>query len=93
MHEWADVFGKHQHFEAARVLASANTIGGLVMAELGRVPDVGDAIALGNVRLTVDRMDGHRIEAVVIELRDAGGTDPDAPDRTDDTDKANGGAA
>lgn len=42
VHEWADVFGRHQHFEAARLLASANTVGGLVMAELGRVPDVGD---------------------------------------------------
>ncbi|MEM9913763.1 MAG: hemolysin family protein [Planctomycetota bacterium] len=90
VHEWADVFGKHQHFEAARVLASANTIGGLVMAELGRVPDVGDAITLGNVRLTVDRMDGHRIEAVVIELRDATAANADTQE---DTDAANGGAA
>ncbi|MEO0514410.1 MAG: hemolysin family protein [Planctomycetota bacterium] len=69
VHEWADVFGRHQHFEAARLLASANTIGGLVMAELGRVPSVQDAIELGNVRLTVDRMHGHRIETVVIQLR------------------------
>jgi len=69
VHEWADVFGRHQQFEAARLFASANTIGGLVMAELGRVPGVGDAINIGNVRLAVDRMDGHRIETVVIELR------------------------
>lgn len=68
VHEWADVFGRHQHFEAARLLASANTVGGLVMAELGRVPGVGDEVTLGNVHLIVDRMDGHRIEVVRIEL-------------------------
>ncbi len=86
VHEWADVFGRHQHFEAARLLASANTIGGLVMAELGRVPQVHDAIELGNVRLTVDRMDGHRIEAVVIELSGVSKTSASAA-------TSNGGAA
>ncbi len=86
VHEWADVFGRHQHFEAARLLASANTIGGLVMAELGRVPQVHDAIELGNVRLTVDRMDGHRIEAVVIELSGVSKTSASAA-------TPNGGAA
>lgn len=69
VHDWADVFGRHRQVDAARVLASANTIGGLVMAELGRIPAPGDHIALSNVGLTVERMDGHRIETVIIELR------------------------
>lgn len=68
VHEWAEVFGRHQHFETARAVASANTLGGLVMAELGCVPEVGDRVRLGNVRLTVERMDGHRTETVTIEL-------------------------
>lgn len=68
VHEWATVFGKHHRFEAARALQSANTVGGLVMAELGRVPVVGDAIDIGNVHITVDRMDGHRVQTVLIGL-------------------------
>ncbi|MEM7626441.1 MAG: hemolysin family protein [Planctomycetota bacterium] len=70
VHDWVDVFGRHRQVEAARSLASANTIGGLVLAELGRIPAAGDYIALGNVGLTVERMDGHRIETIIIELRD-----------------------
>ncbi|MEM6458693.1 MAG: hemolysin family protein [Planctomycetota bacterium] len=70
VHDWPDVFGRHRHFEAARTLASANTVGGLVMAELGRVPAVGDRVRLGNLRLTVDRMAGHRVERVLIEMND-----------------------
>lgn len=68
VHDWADVFGRHQHFEAASRLASANTVGGMVMAELGRVPEPGDHITLGNVLIAIDRMDGHRIQTVRIEL-------------------------
>lgn len=90
VHEWVDVFGRHQQFEAARLLASANTIGGLVMAELGRVPRVNDAIGIGNVRLTVDRMNGHRIEAVVIELR---GASPDPASTSAAVAGPNGGDA
>ena len=71
VHDWADVFGRHRRVEAARALASANTVGGLVMAELGRIPAAGDAIALGNVGVTVEQMDGHRIQTLVIELRGA----------------------
>ena len=71
VHEWSDTFGRHHHIEAARRLSAANTIGGLVMAQLGHVPDPGESIALGNVRITVDRKDGHRIETVVIEVTPA----------------------
>ena len=79
VHEWADTFGRHQHIEAARRLSAANTIGGLVMAQLGHVPDPGEAITLGNVRIAVDRKDGHRIETVVIELTATHGETPRHP--------------
>jgi CBS domain containing-hemolysin-like protein len=80
VHEWADTFGRHQQIEAARAVSSANTLGGLVMAELGRLPDEGEAIRLGNVRLVVERMDGRRIASVVIELRPsaADGAEPES---------------
>ncbi|UJP41433.1 hemolysin family protein [Cellulomonas palmilytica] len=40
------------------------TLGGLVMARLGRIPDVGDVVAVGHVRLEVERMAGRRVERV-----------------------------
>jgi CBS domain containing-hemolysin-like protein len=68
VHEWIDTFGRHHLDDAARALSSANTLGGLVMAELGRVPTVGETVTLGNVRLTIDAMEGHRVEAILVEL-------------------------
>jgi CBS domain containing-hemolysin-like protein len=38
------------------------TLGGLVMTELGHVPVVGDEVEVGGVRLRVDVMDGRRVE-------------------------------
>ncbi len=39
----------------------ADTIGGLVFAELGRVPVVGDSLRVNGVKLVVQLMEGHRI--------------------------------
>lgn len=40
------------------------TLGGLVMAELGRVPVVGDVVEVPGVRLRVDAMDGRRVDRI-----------------------------
>lgn len=40
------------------------TVGGFIMAELGRVADVGDTVDLDNGILEVRRTEGHRIERV-----------------------------
>ena len=40
------------------------TIGGLVMERLGRVPAVGDVVTVAGTRLTVKTMDGHAVEFV-----------------------------
>ncbi|HEX6755098.1 MAG TPA: hemolysin family protein [Mycobacteriales bacterium] len=39
-----------------------DTIGGLVLAALERIPDLGDSVELDGHRLTVARMDGRRID-------------------------------
>lgn len=48
--------------------AAYETLGGLVMAELGRMPEVGDEVAVGHaaarVLLRVEAMDGRRVERV-----------------------------
>ena len=38
------------------------TLGGLVMAQLGRVPRIGDVVEVGEASLTVGRMEGRRID-------------------------------
>ncbi len=43
------------------------TLGGLVMEMLGRVPVAGDAVEVGDVRLVVVRMDGRRVDRIGVE--------------------------
>jgi len=48
------------------------TLGGLLMSELGRVPTEGDAVTVDGVRLEVEQMAGRRVERVrVTPARDA----------------------
>ncbi|PFG37657.1 CBS domain containing-hemolysin-like protein [Flavimobilis soli] len=43
------------------------TLGGLVMARLGRVPEVGDTVLVGDVLLTVVAMQGRRVDRLRLE--------------------------
>ncbi|EJN60837.1 hemolysin family protein [Halogranum rubrum] len=43
------------------------TVAGLINTELGRIGDVGDAVEVANVSLTVDSIDGNRISRVRVE--------------------------
>lgn len=43
------------------------TLGGLVMAALGRVPEPGDEVRAGDVRLRVESMTRRRVERVVVQ--------------------------
>jgi len=50
------------------------TVGGLVMAALGRLPKTGDVVDVEGVRLTVERMEGRRIDrlrAVTVPVSEA----------------------
>jgi CBS domain containing-hemolysin-like protein len=42
------------------------TVGGFVMARVGRVPDVGDAVVVPGWQLTVSRMDGRRVDRLLV---------------------------
>ena len=47
------------------------TVGGLVMAALGRLPRSGDEVAVPGARLRVERMDGRRVDRVrLVAVRD-----------------------
>ncbi len=41
-----------------------DTLGGLVMASLDRIPAVGDEVVVSGRRLRVEQLDGRRVEAV-----------------------------
>lgn len=43
------------------------TVGGFVMARLGRVAEAGDVVEVDGVRVTVERMEGRRIDRVRLE--------------------------
>lgn len=65
--DWAPVF---ERAGGAALLARArvSTLAGLVLAELGRVPKVGDEVTIGNVRLRVESMKDRSIETVRVAL-------------------------
>ncbi|HYW32288.1 MAG TPA: hemolysin family protein [Gemmatimonas sp.] len=46
----------------------STTVGGLVMAAIGRLPNVGEHVDHSGARFTVERMQGRRIDAVRIRL-------------------------
>ena len=46
----------------------ADTVAGLVMTQLGRIPVPGDRTEQNGVELTVERMEGHRVERVHVRL-------------------------
>lgn len=64
INDWAEAFGQPHHD------ATVTTIGGLVMARLGRVPAVGDHVELGNIRIEVERMNGRRVDSLLLRLQD-----------------------
>lgn len=48
------------------------TVGGLVMRELGRLPVAGDRLTVGDMELTVLRMDGRRVDRLLVAPRPGG---------------------
>lgn len=45
------------------------TLGGLFMAQLGRIPRTGDTLDIENLRLEVVDMDGYRVDKVLVSMR------------------------
>lgn len=62
IHDWAQSFGIN--LEKTRI----STIAGLVTALLGRVPKSGDVAHLKNLKFTVECVQKHRIETILLTL-------------------------
>ena len=71
--DWAD------RFAVARIDRRITTIGGLVLARLGRLPRVGDTVRMRNLTLTVESMDKRRVLSVLLERDDADQNDSRSP--------------
>jgi putative hemolysin len=55
-----------------------HTIGGFVMARLGRVPKAADSFEWGGLRFEVMDMDGRRIDKVLVSRKHAAAPQPPA---------------
>ncbi|HUS73665.1 MAG TPA: hemolysin family protein [Sedimentisphaerales bacterium] len=66
IHDWAEAFGIDP--EEAKI----STIGGLVTVLLGKIPKSGDVAYLKNLKFTVERVQKHRIETIILTLEAAG---------------------
>ncbi len=64
MHEWCEVF------KTEPAAPSVATVGGLMMALLGKMPEAGDSVRHGDLKLTVERTRGPRVASVIVELTD-----------------------
>jgi CBS domain containing-hemolysin-like protein len=65
VHYWVEAFGLPKQIERVA------TVGGLVMARLGRPARVGDVVRLNNVELCVTQMRRRRIDRLELRLLDA----------------------
>lgn len=58
----------HQHYDLDLDHPDADTVAGLVMAELGRMLQAGDAVEFQGVRFVVETMLGLAVQTVIVEL-------------------------
>ncbi|MHC4187780.1 MAG: hemolysin family protein, partial [Planctomycetota bacterium] len=62
IHEWAEAFGIK--IDETRL----STIGGMVTALLGKIPENGDATFFKNIKLTVEKVNKGRIETIILSF-------------------------
>lgn len=68
---WAD------RFAVGEVDKNVDTVAGLILAKLGRLPLTGDTVRIRNLSLTVESLSGRRIERVLLHL------DPSEPENSE----------
>ena len=93
--DWSEAFGKSLPADLQATLNMVKTVGGLVMARLGRAAKVGDEVTIGNLVLSVEQMEGRRIETVTVHLTDMPGNteseDGSEESSEDDAEETSGG--
>ena len=69
---WAD------RFAVGEIDKDVDTVAGLILAKLGRVPRAGDEVRIRNLSLTVESLSGRRIERVRLHIVSDEPTKPEA---------------
>jgi CBS domain containing-hemolysin-like protein len=69
---WADRFG------GGEIDRHIDTVAGLILAKLGRLPRTGDSVRIRNLTLTVEAMQRRRIERVLLQCTANDVNDPEA---------------
>jgi len=69
VHDWVDWFGRNPAITEAA--SGAATLGGVLLGLLGRLPAEGDRVQLGNIVLTVERVEGRRITSIIVAISGA----------------------
>ncbi len=80
-----------QHYDLELDREEVDTVGGLIMTLLGRVPEVGDVVTQDGVELTVQSVDGMAVQTALIQLPSQGDSlneDADRPIESDDISSA-----
>jgi len=67
--EWRELFLGFLPGEEVESMAF-DTLGGLIVSQLGRMPRTGDRIAIRNIRLTVESVAHRRVGTVLLELEE-----------------------
>ena len=58
----------NQHFDIDYEEEEVDTVGGLIMAHLGRIPVVGDVVELNGVRYIVEQVAGRAVDSALVEM-------------------------
>jgi CBS domain containing-hemolysin-like protein len=58
----------NQHFEMDLEHPEVDTVGGLIMSELGRIPEAGDEVTVEGIRFVVEQVEGLAVQSVQIEM-------------------------
>jgi putative hemolysin len=68
-----DEFETHVGMRELRAGSAFQTVAGFVIDRLGRLPKVGDKIALSEMTVEVVDMDGRRVDKVLVTMKATGG--------------------
>lgn len=69
----------NQHFDIDYTEEEVDTVGGLIMAHLGRIPVVGDVVELNGIRYIVEQVASRAVDSALVELPEDE-SDPEAPE-------------
>lgn len=61
----------NQHFDLDLAHPEVNTVGGLIMTELGRIPETGDEVEVEGIVLSVEEVEGMAVQSVQVRLPDS----------------------